>query len=365
MTKKSKYTILIICEGENTEPLFFTSIIDAIALGIYDIGDVGIHIRPEIIDNEDNIVDQPRHKPIRKKRQTRNVIEDSDLVEGCIPLPLKWVIEGQKELKDGTYNEVWTVFDHDNHPARKEAFDAAEEEISGKRVQIAFSSISFELYLILHFVRFYKEFQTSECRDKHNSVKSKRKKIINCGTDAHPNDCHGDICIGGYARKNKFWTNTKKEESTFNLVKDKIEIGFENSAWLRYLSDQKESADKKIYDRNPYVTTDYLVKRLTNNIHKEWKWVSINEDFHINGSLVTISSGRKIIITNNSQSTILIEKKSICKVLSNNKREYFGSRTIINPNSIHEFDISKHISNRGNEWFIFHFNENYLMFEFC
>lgn len=44
---KSKYTILIICEGENTEPLFFNSIRDKIKDNKINIGEVELTLRPE------------------------------------------------------------------------------------------------------------------------------------------------------------------------------------------------------------------------------------------------------------------------------------------------------------------------------
>ena len=54
MMKESKHTILIICEGESTEPLFFNSIKDEILSGTYDINAV-INIRPEPREEDSEI----------------------------------------------------------------------------------------------------------------------------------------------------------------------------------------------------------------------------------------------------------------------------------------------------------------------
>jgi hypothetical protein len=48
MVRQSKYTLLIICEGKNTEPYFFDSIRDRILEGKYLTEDIEIHIRPEV-----------------------------------------------------------------------------------------------------------------------------------------------------------------------------------------------------------------------------------------------------------------------------------------------------------------------------
>ncbi len=141
--RASKYTILIICEGRNTEPLFYNSIKDLIIDGVYDIGieNCAITIRPEPkVEEGENTEDtgQPR-----RKRKTRRLKPANTEIEPDIPgiPPLNWVLHGQKELEYGTFDEVWVVCDNDNHPARKEAFEEAEKEVKGKKVNIAYSSI--------------------------------------------------------------------------------------------------------------------------------------------------------------------------------------------------------------------------------
>ena len=190
------YTILLIVEGKNTESLFFNSIRDEIINGTINIGRISITIRPEPdLDPTDNGKEQIGLKK-RKTRQTKiaSVGEKPTTIDA--PLPLKWVLEGQnEELKTGTFNEVWTVFDHDNHPARKEANDQAKVIVEGKKVRIAFSSIAFEYYLLLHFERVYKSFKKSECR--------KGKIVLNCSSGTHPDDCKGNLCIGWICKKTK------------------------------------------------------------------------------------------------------------------------------------------------------------------
>ncbi|MDO8927682.1 MAG: RloB family protein, partial [Bacteroidota bacterium] len=280
--RNPQHTILIVCEGDNTEPLFFNSIRDLLKSGEFKIGDIEITIRPEprVEDNDEPEIASP-HKQKRKQQQLRkvNTIHETEVITG-IP-PLKWVLEAQKDLADGTFNEAWTVFDHDNHPARKEAFEAAKQEIIGKKVNIAFSSISFEYYLLLHFERIYYRFEKSECR--------MGKKLLNCNSGDCEHDCYGSKCVGGYLRNSGYFSgSTKVRKSVFPFIKDKLEIAFENSAWLRLQSEQNEQ-DIPEYDRNPYITTDDIVKRLT-GIETNWIWILTNKKYQFKNFAIFIDN---------------------------------------------------------------------------
>lgn len=358
--EKTKYTILIICEGESTEPLFFNSIRDALLNKEYCIGDVNIRIKPEPkleYPYKDEAISP--HQSIRKVRQTKPVSVGVEPVEINAPLPLKWVLEAQKELEDGTCDEAWAVFDHDDHPARKEAFEAAGKKIKGTTVKLCFSSRSFEYYLLLHFERIFKCFETSECRDKKNSDPKKRKKIIECSTDKHVDDCHGLKCIGGYARSKGFWKNSKDERSTFDLVKNKLEIGFENSAWLRYVSDILDG--KEMFDRNPYVTVDSLVKRLTGYADRNWVWLPTGSLMQLNKCDVLVHASKKISITNHDTKTLLISANSFHEVKSDNTRSRFGSQGLVCNGDTVDFPIV----GDDDSWFLLELDDNYrLMFGF-
>lgn len=246
---KTNYTILLICEGENTEPLIFNSIRDRIYSGVYNI-DAKITINPEPKVREEGIeVSQSPHKKKRKKRQLKKAIsEEPEIIKG-IP-PLKWILAGQEELKDGTYDEVWAVFDNDNHPLKEKAFKVAQNPINGKYVNIAFSSRSIEYYFLVHFERFYYRFLKTECKEDGKSIK--------CGTNKFENDCEGLICINGYARKKGYWDDSKGKQSFFELIEPALEIGFENSSWIRFKSNLEEGK-KEIFDRNPYLDIDLLI----------------------------------------------------------------------------------------------------------
>lgn len=347
MKKKSAYTILIICEGQNTEPQFFRTIRDCIIDGEYDLGieNCKIEIRPE-----PRVEQEPESNIRKRKKRTLRIVEEEpdEDIKG-VP-PLKWVQAGRRELEEDTFNEVWTVFDNDNHPARKEAFDLANESVHEKYVRIAYSSISFEYYLLLHFERIYKAFEKSECREG--------KSVIHCMLD-DVYGCGGNKCVGGYLRAHSYIDeSTKDNKSTFNLVKDKLEIGYENAAWLRYRS-YLEDEGKADWDRNPFVTTDVLVKRLTGH-DKKYVWISRDkkcsfEKFGL--SIEFVNDG--VEIKNIGKRSIIIQKNSLCSVSAEGQRALFGDRKIMREDDVASFEL---IDNVGG-WYYFDHENLRVMFD--
>lgn len=252
-TLKHKQALLIKCEGEVTEPLFFDGFRELLPGFVYTIS-------PEPRYVEADLETRPtRGGKRRKKRQLKG--EPIENEHESYPMPLNWVMEGIEQLD--SYEKVWCVFDKDGHPAMKEAFDKVHEyQAQGKNINIAFSSRCIEYYFLLHFEYIYKAFSKCECGKKD----SKRKKTVyfRCKTpEAVPGKaCNGDKCINGYARLKGYWQESKHEDNTiFPLIKDKIWIGIRNSILLRRESYAKDT-ETPIYQRNPFVTVDHLVASL-------------------------------------------------------------------------------------------------------
>ncbi|WP_459186996.1 RloB family protein [Parabacteroides sp. APC149_11_2_Y6] len=261
--RQSRKVIHIICEGTHTEPQFFGSIRDRVIDGKYNIGNCEINIIPKPINSDDsNIVGtvEPRgsYKPKKKRTAIKDAETEVEILKG-FPVPLNWIKTAQEILRERREDEAWAVFDKDGHPAIAEAFAAAGEEIGGRKVGIAFSSRSFEYYLLLHFEYIYKEFNATECK---GYVRNKLKPLNCMLADAKEGSCNGDKCINGYARSKGYWNESKKIESMFPLVEDRLLIGIVNAYRLREESNNRDS--RLIYQKNPYVTTDGLICRLTN-----------------------------------------------------------------------------------------------------
>ena len=351
-------TILIICEGEKTEPLFFNAIRDKLLDNEYnnEIRNIKVTIAPEPLVESDIKQDfKIKHKSKRKKRKTKKV-------NGIIPIedgqpPLRWVKTAQRELMTGAYSEVWAVFDNDNHPAREEALQEAEKDINGKIVNIAYSSLSFEYYLLIHFERIYRQFTETDCKQKG--------KFMRCGTNLYPDkDCDGSICINGYAQKNNFWNNsndenTKQTINTFSLIENKLEVGFENASWIRFKSDCLQNK-VPISDRNPYLSTDKIVKRLIGNDYV-YIWININVKYEFKEIGISVKIEDNLIkIINLSNQTIILPENSI-STLTNKERYQFGNKQVVFVNKEVVIDFSGYIID--NNMFQIKYKTFKIMFE--
>lgn len=122
--------ILIVCEGEKTEPDYFKQ---------FEVASVKIEARG-IGDN------------------TRRLV--------------KYAIE---ESKKGSYDQVWCVFDKDSFPDND--FNTAVDLARNKNCGIAYSNESFELWYILHFEYLNSQIGRDSYIDKLNKIfKSKQSE---------------------------------------------------------------------------------------------------------------------------------------------------------------------------------------------
>lgn len=357
--RNTKHNILIVCEGVNTERLFFQSIKDRISRKVYDIGDVFIKIRPEEIDNGKEY--ESKHKPTRKKRSIRESKSTFEEIPG-VP-PEKWVLAAKEELRTGTFEEVWAVFDHDHHPNRKEAFEQAEERINGQCVQIAFTSICFEYYLLLHFEKIYKSFAKSECREPHNSQYT-NPQPYNCGKHIHTEDCYGQNCVIGYMREHSYLPadySTKGNSSVFELISEKLLIGYIHAAWLRRMSEESEST-LPVYDRNPYTNLDALVSRLTTGRVLYYHYL-INGDTKSYKNSISVSVVNNRMCIENIGKTILIIPANQCLFIVNGNTYSFGERMQVDPLNSKDIKIPD-ICLKERGYISFQYEDQVFVFEY-
>ena len=103
--REAKRRFLIVCEGDVTEPKYFTGL--------------RIHFKSLV---------------------------DLHFKSGATPKTLvEWAVQLKNE--DSEYDEVWCVFDIDEHPFVPEAKQQAKDN----QIDVAISNPSFELWLLLHF----------------------------------------------------------------------------------------------------------------------------------------------------------------------------------------------------------------------
>jgi hypothetical protein len=129
--------VLIVCEGEATEPGYFRSLLQ--------------ELRARSVSVE-----------IKEKSGVPKT-----LVERAVELKKNAERDAKREEDAGLrYDEVWCVFDRDHHPNLPAAFQQAH----ANGLHVAFSNPCFELWILLHFQDQRAEIETkaagSACR-KH------------------------------------------------------------------------------------------------------------------------------------------------------------------------------------------------------
>jgi hypothetical protein len=133
--------------------------------------------------------------------------------------------EAEAKRENNAYEKVWIVFDHDNHTHRKQAYEDANKENFG----VAFSSICFENWYLLHFVKTAKAF------------------------------ANGDKLV---AELKKCYPNYEKaKQNDFENLKDNLENAMNNAAWQRT---QMEDEGQHITENNPWTDVDKLMVFLQN-----------------------------------------------------------------------------------------------------
>ena len=310
---KPEDSICIICEGEKTEPYFFEELI-AWMEREHIVRDYQYQIYPIPVKQSETDSDNGGRK--RNKRQLEEMPEKTN--ENVIqrgPMPECWVDSGIAQLDN--YSEVWVVFDKDNHPCHKDAFDKVRQKRREKRkLNLAFSSRCFETYLLQHFEYNTQSFQKSECDEKTNG----RTRYLHCCTENSVvgKACDGDKCINGYARKHGYWLNSKSDQA-FSCVRN-IWFGIFNSHRLKWNSLATITSTTEVFERNPYLDTYRLTLRLMG-------YHSLEHDdslFHKIGSgqfWILQRKGNTLTFKNDSVLSMSVPEGaiSIMKALSNGK----------------------------------------------
>ena len=178
--------VLIVCEGGKTEPLYFHELANRYRLNTANIEVVGIGSDP--------------HRVVREAKARR-----------------------RRESKQGEkYDEVYCVFDRDEHPA----FDTASSDAEDNGLNLARSWPCFEFWLYLHFCYSRKPYTREGGRSPgENCVRDLKKHLP------------------GYA---------KADPGLFGRLFDRLKVAKANA--------KKAAADaKKVGERNPSTEIHELV----------------------------------------------------------------------------------------------------------
>lgn len=195
--------------------------------------------------------------------------------------PYELFLIAKKALDIGSANFAWVVFDKDNHPKLPETFT----EALPAGVKIAFSSRSFEEWVILHFEKNNTLFNATECKDEND-------KPIDCGSHITP-QCAPLDCLTGHIRRQNFIANYSKKKTfdLYNAIEQRTEIGIVNSAWQRYKNNCSLNlpAPQFPHPLNPYCNVDQLIFKLTERSDKI-EWGALGQDITLDVWTVNIST---------------------------------------------------------------------------
>ena len=164
-------------------------------------------------------------------------VEVREIVAGSKTDPVNMVKEAKKNQK--SYDEVWVVFDKDRE--RDQQNEQALKLASKSKIKVAFSSISFEEWVLLHFEKSTTAFNRSDCES--------RGQICTC---------NGTVCALTYIRQNHYPNYVKGKAKLYDDLSDKRDTALENAAWLKYHNPSIEN----YHLLNPYTDVDNLVAQL-------------------------------------------------------------------------------------------------------
>jgi len=120
--KEQKQKFLLCCEGEGTEPGYFTSLADFLRNPLIEL--IEIEIAEHESTDPKQIVVQAKSLRATANREARQMRDDN--------------------LR---YDQVWCVFDRDEHAH----FDEAINQALDNKLELAVSNPCFELWILIHY----------------------------------------------------------------------------------------------------------------------------------------------------------------------------------------------------------------------
>ncbi len=282
--RKLKPYLLIVCEGE-TEEYYFKSIKEQLDSNEYAFDVV--------------VAESEKNTAVELVKEAQSYITKDD--------------------KDAQF---WAVFDKNGYTKHEQAFQLAEKR--GKNVKIAFSSIAFEHWVLLHYEQNKTPFPKSEDVIEH-------------------------------LEKSGYYPGYMKREQKAVLIypdlRDKTETAIENAAWLRYETRSDLALQNgKIYQVNPYTDIDRLISILL-NFDKQIIWGNVGEAISVDGLNIRIASCSesenslviKVSIENNQSLTYVENNESRNFYLTDGSGNSFECRieppVLISPGEIKPFNL--------------------------
>jgi hypothetical protein len=192
-SRQYKKRLFIVCEGKKTEPNYFKQLIAQ-----YNFRGKPVYVR---------VIDTIKNTP-------------------------KELVDEAKKLIEIDEDEAWAVFDKNGYTKHHEVFGKAKA--GKKKINIAFSSISFEFWLLLHFEYTTRPFYRAE------------------------------ELITYLKQKGYFSEYNKADKDIFSPVRDKVPTAIKNAKKVRTFQIDANNFDTKAYQMNPYTNVDELLEAIDN-----------------------------------------------------------------------------------------------------
>ncbi len=345
---KSSYSILFVCEGTVTEPVYFQELEKYLNSNFANIYPDGIKfiIYPFPPEHKDVINNETL---FTRKKQKLNFQVPSKEINGEIEEkyyaePIRWVRLAQIIGQEGCYDEMWAIFDYDNRSEKllSDAFELAVNNAGEKKVKIAFSSYSFEYWILLHYQLYQLNLTKSECKDSNG------KEIGCCRIIGLENCCDGEICLGGYLRKNNFEAGYFNKTNNVDYLKS-LNKNLKTAVYnALYIENLEKNIVLEPWQIKPFTSVHKIILSLTRNLNYiHWNYnnnkiTSAYLDIEINFK----SEKFTLHFKPNNKKTILIDSDNINFLNINYKRlaknDYFKEYFKINENDLKiEIKINK------------------------
>lgn len=255
-----------------------------------------------------------------------NYSYDVILVDSKYNDALNLVNEALKKQNEHNYeyDQFWVVFDKNGYTKHSEAFHLAGS--SSPKINIGFSSISFEHWVLLHF-------------EKNNTAFPKANDVIT------------------HLIKSNYYPGYEKGDGKlYEKLKAHTDTAIENSSWLKCAMKSYLKKGDKLFQLNPYTTFDQLVcillERTTSIIYYD-----VDDEISLNNIVIKILNYKIVqdileisvnIKNQNDRSYVFNNNVSFFNLFDENDKISFRDKTetkIIQPNEESEIKISYKITN--------------------
>lgn len=227
-------------------------------------------------------------------------VELLELTGGTRQDPLGLVQTAKLINDEEDYDEVWVVFDkdRDRNTAVQEAFEFA----SANNIHVAYSSIAFEHWILLHFEKNNTPFERSDCESRGDVCQ-----------------CNGQRCVVTYLRQQHYPNYQKGSVRLYGTVAPLNMDAIENAAWLKFRNRHSLGPHQEIhhpYTLNPHTDVDHLLTRLLELDNVVYSEIGVPCEI---GQLAIAVTGFQnatvtVSITNNSQTTFVVNNMGDIKL---------------------------------------------------